>query len=102
MKKLAIIVGVFLSLLVVTYGLVGNYFYNFAFNADREKEFLEGNPHLEESEAVLASVAEEADIADELFKQNHQPEQVNIISNDKKRLNLNGQGETHYSKCRTW
>ncbi|KHF41627.1 alpha/beta hydrolase [Halalkalibacter okhensis] len=90
MKKMALVVGAILILLVVAYGLVGNYFYNFALNADREKEFLDGNPHLEESEAVLASVAEEAEIADELFKQDHKPEQVDIVTSDEKRLSLNG------------
>ncbi|SEN85956.1 hypothetical protein SAMN05192533_12343 [Mesobacillus persicus] len=89
MKKITIIVGSVVVLLAVAYGLVGNYFYNYALNADREKEFLEGNPHLEESEAVLASVAEEAKLADEQFKKEHEPTQVNVVSADENQFKLN-------------
>ncbi|MFC0471358.1 alpha/beta hydrolase [Halalkalibacter kiskunsagensis] len=90
MKKTFIILGSIVAILVAVYGLVGNYFYNFALNAEREKEFLTGNPHLAESEAVLASVAEEAKIADELFKKHNEPSRLNIVSSDKLQLNLNG------------
>lgn len=89
MKKITIIIGSVLVLLAVAYGLVGNYFYNYALNADREKEFLEGNPNLEESEAVLASVAEEAKLADEQFKKEHEPTQVNVVSADENQFKLN-------------
>lgn len=89
MKKIGIILGSIVVLLVVAYMLVGNYFYNYALNADREKEFLEGNPHLQESEAVSAEVAEEAEIADELFKKEHKPSQLNVVSTDKHQLKLN-------------
>ncbi|MFB1082668.1 alpha/beta hydrolase [Jeotgalibacillus sp. JSM ZJ347] len=64
------------------YGAVGNYFYNYALSAKDEKEFLEGNPNLAESEAVMAEVAEALDTADEAFEQEHQPEEVSITSND--------------------
>ncbi len=89
MKKFSIIFGSVVFLLAAVYMLVGNYFYNYALNADREKEFMEGNPHLEESEAVLASVAAEAESADDQFKKEVQSSQLGIVSSDKLQLNLN-------------
>ncbi|EJS63890.1 hypothetical protein CN425_27455 [Bacillus cereus] len=38
-----------LFLLAIAYMLVGNYFYNYALNAKREKEFWEDNPYLVET-----------------------------------------------------
>lgn len=90
MKKLTIVFGTFIVLLMVAYVLVGNYFYNFALNVDREKEFLDENPHLEESEAVAVSVAEAAELADKTFKNDHNPLQLNIVSTDKNQFKLNG------------
>ncbi|MBM7579433.1 fermentation-respiration switch protein FrsA (DUF1100 family) [Jeotgalibacillus terrae] len=81
-KKWIVIPAVFLVLLVVLYGAVGNYFYNYALSAKDEKEFLEGNPNLAESEAVMAEVAEALDAADEAFEQEHQPEDLSITSDD--------------------
>lgn len=89
MKKFGIIFGSVIVLLVIAYILVGNYFYNYALNVDREKEFMEGNPHLEESKAVLASIAAEAESEDERFKKEVEPSQLNMVSSDKHRLNLN-------------
>ncbi|MCM3586583.1 alpha/beta hydrolase [Mesobacillus maritimus] len=90
MKKKIIILGASLViLLIIAYGFVGNYFYNFALNADQEKEFLEGNPHLQESEAVLASVAEEAKLADDRFSKEHPSIQMQVTSTDVLQLNLN-------------
>ncbi len=90
MKKKLIIVGsLFVVLLAIAYFLVGNYFYNFALNVDREKEFMEENPHLKDSEAVVASVAEEAQLADETFKKKHKPFKLNIVSSDDQQLKLN-------------
>jgi uncharacterized protein len=90
LRKFAIVSLIVVVVLVVVYGLVGNYFYNFALNADQEKDFMEGNPHLAESEAVLASVTEENEIADAAFMKNHQPETVNLVSSDELQLKLNG------------
>jgi len=87
-KKIIIISAIVVILIGVAYGAVGNYFYNYALNANDEKEFLEGNPHLEESEAVIAEVAEEAKLADEQFKLEHPPSELSIISNDKLKLKL--------------
>ncbi|HZH62711.1 MAG TPA: alpha/beta hydrolase [Metabacillus sp.] len=89
MKKKLIIFGTIVTLLVIVYFLVGNYFYNFALNVDREKEFLEDNPHLEESKAVVATVAEGAKLADDLFNKEHKPAQLNVISSDNQQLKLN-------------
>lgn len=89
MKKKLIIYGSIVTPLAIAYFLVGNYFYNFALNVDREKEFLEDNPHLEESEAVVASVAEEEKLADHEFKNEHKPSNLNVVSSDKNEYNLN-------------
>jgi uncharacterized protein len=88
-KKITISFGLLVIILAGVYGLVGNYFYNFALSAEQEKEFMEGNPHLAESEAVSASVAEEAEQADDSFKKEHEPSKLNVVSADKLLLNLN-------------
>ncbi|MBB6451697.1 hypothetical protein HNQ94_000118 [Salirhabdus euzebyi] len=87
-KKLIIISTILIVLLVIAYGGVGTYFYNFALNANDEKEFLEGNPHLEESKAVMGHVAEALEQADDKFKQEYPPFAMSIISNDKLELKL--------------
>ncbi|WP_313803687.1 alpha/beta fold hydrolase [Cytobacillus sp.] len=86
MKKLGIIAGITGIILVIAYFLVGNYFYNFALNADQEKKFLEDNPHLAGSEAVSASVAEAGKIADAEFSNSHQPTTLNVVSSDNLKL----------------
>jgi uncharacterized protein len=88
-KKLVIIFSIILLVVIIAYGFVGNYFYNFALNANQEKEFLEGNPHLAESEAVSAAVAETQKIADAEFLEKHGPSTMNVISKDKLELKLN-------------
>lgn len=87
-KKMVIISASVVVLLGIAYGAVGNYFYNFALNANDEKEFLEGNPHLEESEAVMAEVAEAAEEADNQFKVEHPASSMSIVSNDELKLKL--------------
>ncbi|MFS0864391.1 alpha/beta hydrolase [Fredinandcohnia sp. 179-A 10B2 NHS] len=88
--KWGIAAGIFVVLLVVAYGFVGNYFYNFALNANQEKEFLEDNPHLEETEAVSADLVEVNEIADAEFKKDHEPSTLTVVSEDKLKLKLNG------------
>ncbi|WP_096155786.1 alpha/beta hydrolase [Bacillus sp. FJAT-45066] len=89
-KKLIIYSSIVLVILLVAYGAIGNYFYNYALNAQDEKEFMEDNPHLQESVAVMADVAEVAEQADNQFKLDHPPTETSIISNDKKQLKLQG------------
>ncbi|MFF3099577.1 alpha/beta hydrolase [Viridibacillus arvi] len=88
MKKFSIISSVIIIILVIAYGLVGNYFYNFALNANTEKEFLTGNPHLAQSEAVSAEVAKTSELADVAFSKKHPPITTIIVSSDK--LTLKG------------
>lgn len=88
-RKTFFVLGIVAIIGIGSYGFVGNYFFNFALNAKAEKEFLQGNPHLAESEAVLGSVAEEAELADEFFKKEHEPTQLSIVSTDEHKLNLN-------------
>ncbi|WP_121612525.1 alpha/beta hydrolase [Mesobacillus foraminis] len=102
MKKFGIIIGSLVILLALAYVLVGNYFYNFALNADREKEFLEDNPHLEESEAVLASVAKEGEQKDAAFKKEHQPSSISVVSNDEHQYKLNANVYENDSSEHKW
>ncbi len=102
MKKFGIIIGSLVVLLALAYVLVGNYFYNFALNAGREKEFLEDNPHLEESEAVLASVAKEGEQKDAAFKKEHQPSQISVVSNDEHQYKLNANVYENDSSEHKW
>ncbi|GAE34763.1 alpha/beta hydrolase [Halalkalibacter akibai] len=102
MKKIIIILGSVVAILIIAYGLVGNYFYNFALSVDREKEFMEDNPNLAESEAVLASVAEEAELADALWLEQQQPTQLTIQSADKLNLNLNAYVYENESANHKW
>lgn len=87
-KKIIIISSIVIALLIISYGAVGNYFYNYALNAKDEKEFLEGNPHLEESVAVMANVEDAAKVADNEFNSKHPPTSLSIISGDKEKLKL--------------
>ncbi|RXI96199.1 alpha/beta hydrolase [Anaerobacillus alkaliphilus] len=87
-KKRIIIPAIAVVILVILYFSIGNYFYNYALNANDQKEFLEENPNLARSEAVMADVAELADLADHEFKNKNQPSTMSIVSNDKLQLKL--------------
>ncbi|CAM5220315.1 Serine aminopeptidase S33 domain-containing protein OS=Ureibacillus acetophenoni OX=614649 GN=SAMN05877842_10712 PE=4 SV=1 [Ureibacillus acetophenoni] len=88
-NKIIILVASFLiAIVVIVYFAVGNYFYEYALNAKDEKEFMDDNPHLEESIAVNADVAEAAELADAKFKEQHPSTSMSIVSNDKLKLNL--------------
>ncbi len=87
-KRIGIILGGLVVVLGAAYFGVGNYFYNFALKADDEKEFMEDNPNLEESIAVMAEVAEAAEVADNRFLTEYDSSVMSIVSNDKLQLNL--------------
>ncbi|MBE4910669.1 alpha/beta hydrolase [Bacillus luteolus] len=87
MKKISIISISIIIFLTASYGFVGNYFYNYALNADKKKEFLQDNPHLERTEAVLAEVAEASELADAEFSKKHSPSRLTIVSEDDLKLN---------------
>ncbi|MCU9612665.1 alpha/beta hydrolase [Caldibacillus lycopersici] len=87
-KKIILIIAIVIVVLAIAYGAVGNYFYNYALDAKDEKEFMEGNPHLEESVAVMADVAEEAEIADNEFKAQYPASSWSITSKDEEKLKL--------------
>ncbi|MCI3922573.1 alpha/beta hydrolase [Paenibacillus sp. TRM 82003] len=86
--KRILLPAVLLALLISGYFAAGNYFYNFALLAHQEKEFLQDNPHLADSEAVLADVAEAADRADDAFEAKHSPASMTMLSNDEQKLRL--------------
>ncbi len=89
-RKIVIIPSIVIALFIISYGAVGNYFYNYALNAKNEKEFLKGNPHLEESVAVMADVEDTAKVADNEFNKKHPPTSLSMVSSDKKKYQLHG------------
>ncbi|WP_413366272.1 alpha/beta hydrolase [Lysinibacillus sp. 3P01SB] len=101
-KKLTIILGIVIVLLIGAYFAVGNYFYNFALNADDEKEFLEGNEHLEDSLLIDEQLEAEATAADEAFLVEHKMETISITSNDELKLKLAGYVYEQESKVSEW
>lgn len=101
-KKLTIILGIVIVLLIGAYFAVGNYFYNFALNADDEKEFLEGNEHLEDSLLIDEQLEAEATAADEAFLAEHKTETISITSNDELKLKLAGYVYEQESKVSEW
>jgi uncharacterized protein len=102
-RKKIIIPALVGLVLVIGYFMIGNYFYNYALNANDQKEFLEDNPNLAKSEAVMADVAEAAKLADYEFKKQHPPSTLSIVSNDKLELKLqadvyqNGEGNPKWA-----
>ncbi|MFC4402613.1 alpha/beta hydrolase [Gracilibacillus xinjiangensis] len=70
------------------YFWVGNYFYNFALNARKEKAFVHDNPHLARSEAVLEDVAKAEKESDNRFREHVPTSSLSITSDDKLKLKL--------------
>jgi len=87
-KILIIVASILVVLLLIAYIGVGNYFYEYALDANDDKEFMDDNPHLEESIAVNADVAQTAELADAEFKEQHPSVDMSIISDDKLKLKL--------------
>ncbi|WP_208588878.1 alpha/beta hydrolase [Gracilibacillus suaedae] len=88
MMKVTIIIIVIVVVMLGAYFWVGNYFYNFALNAQKEKIFIKDNPHLARSEAVLPEVAEKEKLTDNTFKERVPSSSISMISKDKLRLKL--------------
>lgn len=86
MKKMGIITAVVLILLAIIYGLVGNYFYNYALNAKQGKDFLKGNPHLKRSVNVSGEVLAANEVKNTEFTSQHQPNTMSIRSFDNLKL----------------
>lgn len=102
MKIFFIISAIIIVVLVIAYGFVGNYFYNFALNADREKKFLEGNPHLAKSEAAFSNLAEASNLADDEFSKNYPPSTIKVTSSDQLHLTLNAYIYGNKSSTHKW
>jgi len=86
---IAIISVVIVVILAIAYLAVGKYFYNYALNANKKKEFLENNPNLSPNKAINTESAELAKQADKDFERLHIPLEVSVVSEDKFQLNLN-------------
>lgn len=89
MKKRLIILFVTMVLVIgVAYFAVGNYFYNYALSATDEKEFLDDNPNLAESEFIDAYREAKEKRLDEQFEMQHPPTSLEIKSKDDLQLKL--------------
>nr|WP_259545458.1 alpha/beta hydrolase [Heyndrickxia oleronia] len=86
MKKLKIILPIVIIFLVGVYFFIGNYFYNFALNANQKKDFLDGNPHLAASKTVDNELIEKNKIEDATFTHNHTANTIKISSADQLKL----------------
>ncbi|EMA6345224.1 alpha/beta hydrolase [Bacillus cytotoxicus] len=86
MKKIGIITLVVLLLLTIAYMLVGNYFYNYALNAKQEKEFLQGNPHLEKTVNVSGNVLATSEQKNAEFISKYKPNTIVMRSFDELKL----------------
>lgn len=84
----AIISSALIVTLAIAYFAVGNYFYNYALNSKKKKEFLENNPNLAPNKAVHAEVAEAEKQADKDFQSLNPPSEIFIVSKDKLQLKL--------------
>lgn len=101
-KIIITIASILVVLLVVVYFAVGNYFYEYALDANDDKEFMDDNPHLEESIAVNAQIAEEAELLDAQFKEQNPSESMTIVSNDKLQLKLEADLYENDSESSKW
>ncbi|SOC40035.1 alpha/beta hydrolase [Ureibacillus acetophenoni] len=101
-KIIITIASILVVLLVIVYFAVGNYFYEYALDANDDKEFMDDNPHLEDSIAVNAQVAEAAEVADAKFKEQYPSEAMSIVSNDKLQLKLEADLYENNSESSKW
>lgn len=66
--------------------LVGNYFFNYALNAKQEKEFLQGNPHLEKTVNVSGNVLVTNEQKNAEFISKYKPNTIVMRSFDELKL----------------
>ncbi|SER90714.1 hypothetical protein SAMN04487944_112100 [Gracilibacillus ureilyticus] len=85
-----IVVYILLAIVIITAAFfwLGNYFYNFALNARKEKKFIQDNPNLARSEAVMPDVAELENYNDDAFRKQVPSSSISILSRDKLQLKL--------------
>ena len=88
MKKRLIVSFSIIVVIIALYFAVGNYFYNFALNANAEKDFLEDNPHLQASPFINKSREKEEKALDNKFKEIHTSQSLKITSRDELKLQL--------------
>lgn len=67
---------------IFTYFSVGNYFFNFALNAEKEKEFLQNNPHLQTNDLIDANREIYEKDLDRQFKERIEESKWRIKSTD--------------------
>ncbi len=89
-KKITIILISSFLLLCISYFAIGNYFYNFALNANAEKDFLADNPNLKPSDAIDRFREAEEREKDLQFIETVDNTQHTIVSSDELKLHLVG------------
>ena len=87
-KRGSIILIFIVLILVISYFFVGNYFYNFAINANSNNSFSENSTGLEFNNMVNKEREVSENLEDEKFMCEHIPTSLSIISDDKLHLNL--------------
>lgn len=75
-----------LGIVILAYFGIGLYFYNFALNAQDEKEFLQDNEHLEASPFINIQNETTEQDEDERFKLDHEPREKTMKSFDDLKL----------------
>lgn len=91
MKRASIITITITILLTCTYFFVGNYFYNFAINANTNKDFLVDDPNLKTSNLVNKDREEAEKLADDNFLKQYPSTEKSITSSDKRNLKLHAE-----------
>jgi uncharacterized protein len=89
-NKITIILITSILLLCISYFAIGNYFYNFALNANAEKDFLADNPNLKPSNAINREREAKEREKDIQFIETVKNTQHTIISSDELKLQLEG------------
>lgn len=94
-KKITILSTIIFLLFVISYISIGNYFFNYALNSKREKEFIEDNPHLATSSTMNTKAVKKERKTDSEFKKQNPPTVLSVVSKDKLKLNL--YADTYYN-----
>ncbi len=81
---------------------IGNYFYNYALNANEEKEFLDDNPHLSDNKSIDMEVEAKERAVDAEFSASYTPTQQFLLSADKQPLKLHADMYEHETKNSKW
>ncbi|GEK34257.1 alpha/beta hydrolase [Kurthia sibirica] len=86
MKKWGWISGIILVVLITAYFLIGNFFYNLALNPHTDKDFMENNDNLKQSEFISKEAIQKLESDDKVFELKHPATEIFITSKDDLKL----------------